>query len=78
VISWYFGCDLFRRTHHFDDFTSQRHPLPIEFADHGPVAWVPEFGIDVVTHEIKKGRELGIADSLGVGFVSFGETVQVG
>ena len=26
--------------------------------------------------EIEKGRELGITDSLGVGFVSFGESVQ--
>ncbi len=47
-------------------------------SDHGSVAWVPEFGIDIVADEIEKGRELGITDSLGVGFVSFGEAVQEG
>jgi hypothetical protein len=34
------------------------------------VAWIPEFGVDIVADKIKKGRELGI--------VAFGETVQVG
>jgi len=47
-----------------------------KFSNYGSIAWVPEFGIDVVTHEIEKGRNLGITDSLGVGFVSFGEPVQ--
>jgi hypothetical protein len=60
----------------FDDFPSQRHPLPIQFADHGPVAWVTKLGIDIVADEIEKGRELGKTDSFGVGFVSFGEAVQ--
>ena len=61
-----------------DDFPSQRYPFPIQLPNHGPVAWVPEFGIDVVAHEIEKGRDLGKTDSLGIGFVAFGETVQVG
>jgi hypothetical protein len=47
-------------------------------SNHGPVAWIPEFGVDIVADKIKKGRELGIADSFGVGFVAFGETVQIG
>ena len=62
----------------FDDFPPQRHPLPIEFTDHGPVAWVPEFGIDILADEVEKGRELGITDSFGVGFVSLGEAIQEG
>jgi hypothetical protein len=37
---------------------------------------IAELGIDILTHEIEKGRELGITDALGVGFVAFGETVQ--
>jgi hypothetical protein len=37
-----------------------------------------KFGIDIVADEIEKGRELGKTDSLGVGFVSFGEAVQEG
>ena len=57
---------------------SPRQPLAIKLADHGTVEGSPEFGIDIVADEIEKGRELGITDSLGVGFVSFGETVQVG
>jgi hypothetical protein len=61
-----------------DDFSSQRHPFPIKLADHRPVAWGKKFGIDIIANEIEKGRELVITDSLGVGFVSFGETVQVG
>jgi hypothetical protein len=59
-----------------DNFPPQRHPLPIQFADHGPVAWVPKLGIDIVADEIEKGRELGIADPFGVGFVSLGEAIQ--
>jgi hypothetical protein len=31
-----------------------------------------------IADEIEKGRELGITDSLGVGFVAFGEAVQEG
>jgi hypothetical protein len=61
-----------------DDFPSQRYPLPIQLSDHGPVAWIPKFGIDIVADEIEKGRELGITDSFGVGFVSLGEAVQEG
>jgi hypothetical protein len=38
--------------------------------------WVPEFGIDIITDEIEKGRDLGKSDSLGVGFVSLGEAVH--
>jgi hypothetical protein len=45
-------------------------------SNHGSVAWIPEFGIDIVADEIEKGRDLGITDSLGVGFVAFGESVQ--
>ena len=59
-----------------DDFPPQRHPLAIEFSDHGPVTGIPEFGIDIVADEIEKGRELGKTDPLGVGFVAFGEAVQ--
>ena len=62
----------------FDNFPSQRHPFPIQLSNLGPVAWVPEFEIDVVRHEIEKRRELGITDPLVVGFVAFGETIQVG
>jgi hypothetical protein len=40
------------------------------------VAWIPEFGIDIIADEVEKGRDLGITDSLGVGFVAFGESVQ--
>jgi hypothetical protein len=39
----------------FDDLPSQWHPFPIQLADHGSVAWVPEFGIDIVADEIEKG-----------------------
>jgi hypothetical protein len=53
-------------------------PSPGTACDHGPVAGIPEFGINIVTDEIEKGRELGKANSLGVGFVAFGEAVQVG
>jgi len=42
---------------------SQRYPLPIKFANLGAVALIPEFGIDIVTYEIEKGRELGIKNS---------------
>jgi hypothetical protein len=42
-----------------DDFPPQRHPLAIKLANHGPVAWVKTFGIDIVANEIEKGRELG-------------------
>jgi hypothetical protein len=42
------------------------------------IAWVAKFGIDIVADEIEKGRELGITDSFGAGFVAFGESVQVG
>ena len=59
-----------------DDFPSQRHPLPVQLPDHGSIAWITKFGIDIVAHEIEKGRKLGITDSLGVGFVAFGEAVQ--
>ena len=62
----------------FDDLPSQRHPLTVEFPYHGPVAWITKFGINIVADEIEKGRELGITDSLGVGFVSLGEAVQKG
>jgi hypothetical protein len=60
----------------FDDFPSQRHPLAIKLANHGPVAWISELGIDIVADEIEERSELGITDSLGVGFVSFGEAIQ--
>jgi hypothetical protein len=61
-----------------DDFPPQRHPLAIQFPDHGPVAWIKKFGIDIVADEIEKGRELGKTNSFGVGFVAFGESVQEG
>jgi hypothetical protein len=48
----------------------------VELPHHGSVAWIPEFGIDIVADKIEKGRELGITDSFGVGFVAFGEAVQ--
>ena len=38
----------------FDDFPPQRHPFPIQLANHGSVAGVPEFGIDIVADEIEK------------------------
>jgi hypothetical protein len=38
---------------------------------------VKKFGISIVADEIEKGRELGITDPFGVGFVSFGKTVQL-
>jgi hypothetical protein len=60
----------------FDDFPPQRHPLTIKLADHGSVARIPEFGVDIVADEIEKGRKLGKTDSLGIGFVAFGESVQ--
>ncbi len=60
----------------FDNFPSQRHPLPVKLPDHGSIACVPEFGIDIVAYEIEGGRELGKTDPLGVGFVSLGEAVQ--
>ena len=34
--------------------------------------------IDVVADEIEKGRQLGVADTLGVWFVAVGNSVQVG
>jgi hypothetical protein len=43
----------------------------------GRVAWITKFGIDLVADEVEKRRELGITDSLSVGFVAFGEAVQV-
>jgi hypothetical protein len=49
---------------------------PIQLADHGSIAWVPKLWIDIVADEIEKGRELGKADSFGVGFVSLGEAIQ--
>ena len=61
----------------FKDLPPRYQPIPLQFSDHWPVAWVPEFGVDIVTHEIEKRGELGITDTLCVGFVSFGETVQV-
>jgi hypothetical protein len=67
---------MIRKVFFLDNFPPQRHPLPIEFSDHGPVAWVPKLGFDIVTHEIEKGRKLGKTDSFGVGFVSLGEAVQ--
>ena len=54
------------------------YPLPVQLPDHGSIAWITKFGIDIVADEIKKGRELGKADPLGVGFVSLGEAVQEG
>jgi len=57
-------------------FPSQRHPFPIQLPDHRPIAWVPKLGIDIVSHKIEKGRELGKADPFGVGFVSLGEAIQ--
>jgi hypothetical protein len=69
---------MIRKVFFLDNFPPQRHPLPIEFSDHGPVAWVPKLGFDIVTHEIEKGRKLGKTDSFGVGFVSLGEAVQEG
>jgi hypothetical protein len=35
-------------------------------------------GSDMVADKIEERTALGITDSLGAGFVSFGETVQVG
>jgi hypothetical protein len=50
--------------------------LSVQLPDHGSIAWICQFGIDVVPYEIEKGRELGITDSLSVGLVAFGEAVQ--
>ena len=36
-----------------------------------------KFRIDIVADEIEKGRELGITDSFGVGFVAVGKSVQL-
>ena len=60
----------------FKDLPPRYQPIPLQFSDHWPVAWVPEFGVDIVTHEIEKRGELGITDTLCVGFVSFGEAIQ--
>jgi hypothetical protein len=51
-------------------------PSKVQFPDHGSIAGVPEFGIDIVADEIEKGRELGKANPFGVGFVSFGKAVH--
>ena len=32
--------------------------------------------IQIVTNEIKEGTNVGIADTLGVGLVTFGESIQ--
>ena len=32
--------------------------------------------IQIVTDEIEKGTNVGIADTLGVGLVAFGESIQ--
>jgi hypothetical protein len=38
----------------YDDFPSQRHPLPMQFSIPGSVAWIPKFMIDIVADKIEK------------------------
>ena len=42
---------------------------------HRPIAWVLKLGVEIVTYEIEKRRELGKLDPPGERFVSFGEAV---
>ena len=62
----------------FDDFPSGYHPFPIQFSDHGRVTGISYTGIDVIAEKIEKGRQVGIADSFGIGFVTVGKAVQKG
>jgi hypothetical protein len=62
----------------FDDFPSGNHPFPVQFSDHGRIARITHGGIDVISEKIEKGRQVGIADSFCVGFVTVGKAVQKG
>jgi hypothetical protein len=44
-------------------------------ADHGSIAWIAKFGMDIVADEIEKRRELGIRDSL---FASYSIVMEAG
>ncbi len=58
------------------DFPFRDDPFAILFADHWRVAGIMQTMIQIVTNEIKEGTNVGIADTLGVGLVTFGESIQ--
>jgi len=60
----------------FDDFPSGYHPFSIQFSDHGRVTRIAYARINVIAEKIEKGRQVGIANSLGVGLVAIGKAVQ--
>ncbi|MFO7686647.1 MAG: hypothetical protein R6V60_11190 [Desulfobacterales bacterium] len=62
----------------FDDFPSGNHSFPVQFPDHGRIARITHAGIDVIAEKIEKGRQVGITDSFGAGFVTVGKVVQKG
>ena len=45
-------------------------------ANHGRTAWITQVLIEIVADEIEEGTNVGIADTLGVGLVTFGESIQ--
>ena len=59
-----------------DDFPFRDHPLAILFTDHRRIAWIMQTVIQIVTDEIEEGTNVGVADALGVGLVTFGESIQ--
>ncbi|MGD9249603.1 MAG: hypothetical protein PVG19_00170 [Desulfobacterales bacterium] len=60
----------------FNDFPFGNDPFTILFPDHGRVAWITQFVIEIVADEIEEGTNVGIADTLGVGLAAFGESIQ--
>jgi hypothetical protein len=46
------------------------------FADHRRIAGIPRVVIEIVADEIEEGTNVGIADTLVVGLVAFGESNQ--
>ena len=61
-----------------NDFPFRNHSFPVQFSDHGRIARIAHGGINVISEKIEKGRQMGIADSFCVGFVSVGKVVQKG